>query len=477
VHLRRLAELADGRHLLAIADVSLPGDEMQRYFLPLSVEWGEDALSMGPRLPATLAKLRRANQVGALVDGAVDEHLAQTLVEALKGSESLDIADGRIEFRGSEALAGIGDPGEPRLLSAEQSNASIAFGDTLILKLYRRLQGGVQPDIEVARFLTEKTGFTASPALLGTIDWIADDGTTTTLAAASEFVRNQGDAWTYVTEALERDMERQETADPEGMTEDPLMGGGPLDIGRVLGRRTAELHLALASGGPDSGFAMEDLAGEDLAALSEEASAELDTALDRLEANKGALSDVDRALAERLQSRRGALHERLAALKGRTPSGGRCRIHGDYHLGQVLVAETDVVIIDFEGEPTRPLAERTAKTSPLRDVAGMLRSFDYALWTTVRRRLELGAELDATMAGVEMWRDATQGIFLETYRETMRGAPLHPSDPDLERDLLDTFLIRKAGYEVAYEMAMRPDWIDIPLRGLLALAGDTGGPE
>ncbi len=477
VELRRLAELVDGRHMLAVVDVAVQGGETQRYFLPLSVEWGEDALNMGPRLPATLAKLRRANQVGALVDGVVDEHLAKTLLEALKGGATAGTGDGRIEFHGAEALSAIDEPGEPRLLSAEQSNASIAFGDTLILKLYRRLQEGVQPDIEVARFLTEQTDFTASPALLGTIDWIAADGTPTTLAAASEFVRNQGDAWTYVTDALERDMERQETAAPRELAEDPLIGGGPLDIGRVLGRRTAELHLALSSGSPDSGFSREDLATADLEALSDEATAELREALDRLEANPGALSQDNRALAERLLSHRGRLEDRLAALKGRPASGGLCRIHGDYHLGQVLVAETDVVIIDFEGEPTRPLRERTAKSSPLRDVAGMLRSFDYALWTTARRRIELGADPARTMAGVESWRNDTQGVFLEAYRDTMGDAPLHPSDPDLERDLLDTFLIRKAGYEVAYEMAMRPDWIDIPLRGLLALAGATGGPE
>jgi maltose alpha-D-glucosyltransferase/alpha-amylase len=477
VDLRRLAELADGRHLMSVADVTLRDGEAQRYFLPLSVEWGEEALGMGPRLPATLAKLRRANQVGALVDGVVDEHLAQTLLDAMKEGATVEAGDGRIEFRGTDPLRGIKAPGEPRLLSAEQSNASIAFSDRLILKLYRRLREGVQPDIEVARFLTEETDFAASPALLGTIDWVEGDGTRTTLAAASEYVGNQGDAWTYVTEALERDMERQETAAPEEMPEDPLMGGGPLDIGAVLGRRTAEMHLALASGGPGTGFSAEELTRDDLAAMADEAMAELGASLDRLEAEKGALAEADRDLAERLLARRGRLGERIAALKGHAPSGGRCRIHGDYHLGQVLVAETDVVIIDFEGEPTRPLSERTAKTSPLRDVAGMLRSFDYALWTTARRRLDLGADPEATMLGVETWRDATQGTFLDAYRETMDGAPLHPADPALERDLLDTFLIRKAAYEVAYEMAMRPDWIDIPLRGLLALVGETGGSE
>jgi maltose alpha-D-glucosyltransferase/alpha-amylase len=158
-----------------------------------------------------------------------------------------------------------------------------------------------------------------------------------------------------------------------------------------------------------------------------------------------------------------------------SPSGGRCRIHGDYHLGQILVAQTDVVIIDFEGESGRSPAERTAKTSPLRDVAGMLRSFDYALWSTVRRRIDLGADPEGTLAGVRDWRRATQGAFLQAYRETMGDDPLHPADSDFERALLDLFLIQKAAYEISYEMAMRPGWLEIPLRGLLSLIEDDIG--
>ena len=476
VKLRRLAEI-DDLHLLSVADVTLHGGE-QRYFLLLSAVWGEDHLTMGPRLPATLAKLRQANRVGAILDGAVVEDMAKVLLASLRDDRELDAAaEGRVVFSGTDRLREVAaDAGEPRVMSAEQSNASIAFSDKVILKLYRRLRSGVQPDIEIARFLTDETDFQATPPLLGTIDWIDAEGQVTTLGAASEFVRNQGDAWTYVTDALDRDMERLDTGDPDAGAEDVgTVIGGPLDLGEVLGRRTAELHRALSSGKDASDFGIELLTAERLSGVVEEVKGEAVALLDRLSGQGASLGETGQALTEAVLARREALLARLDGLKGLTSSGGLCRVHGDYHLGQVLVVQTDVMIIDFEGEPTRSLAERVAKTSPLRDVAGMLRSFDYALWSTVRRRLQLGGDRERTLASVDDWRRATQGTFLDAYRTTMAGAPVYPEDADFEQAMLDLFLIQKAVYEVGYEMAMRPDWIDIPLRGLLALTEETGG--
>jgi maltose alpha-D-glucosyltransferase / alpha-amylase len=476
ITLRRLAELDGGRHLLSVVEAEVDG-EAQRYFLPLTANWDEEATTLSPRLPATLAKLRRANRVGAILDGASDEGLANLLLDRLRAEEDIACDVGRIAFRKSPLAGGL-EAGTPRLLSAEQSNASIAFGDALILKLYRRLREGVQPDIEIARFLTEETDFDATPALLGTIDWIAEDGTATTLGAFSDFVRNQGDAWTYVTEALDRDTERQHLApeadaDPEAEKEIAL--GGHLDIGTILGRRTAELHLALASGTAQNGFAEEPMERTDLDRMAQETQGDVDRALGMLKGQLGRLPDASRDTAGRVLARAGEILTRVEEAARMEPSGGKCRIHGDYHLGQVLVVQNDVTIIDFEGEPQRSLAERTAKTSPLRDVAGMIRSFDYALWTTVFHRIELGADPEATARAVEGWRADTQGAFLATYRETMAGSTLHPSDPEAERRLLDLFLIQKAAYEIGYELAMRPDWTHIPLEGLLSLLGPEPG--
>ncbi|ETX29302.1 maltose alpha-D-glucosyltransferase [Roseivivax isoporae] len=469
VKLTRLAEMGDGRHLLSVADVALPGGVTHRYFLPLSAIWGEDALTIGPRLPATLAKLRRASRVGAVVDGVVDEEMAHALLDALMAGEELPAGDGVVRFSRSAQLADLAaGVGEARLLSTEQSNASIAFGADLILKLYRRLRPGVQPDIEVARFLTEETAFTASPALLGTIDWIGADGTVATLGAASAFVRNQGDAWTHLTGGLEREFELRDIG--EGEDDAPaVLGNGVLRLGDVLGRRTAEMHRALASGPEGGAFGTEPLGPDDVATIVADARREVAAALDRLGAERAHLDEDVAALADEVLGARDVLDSRLGAVCHARPSGRRCRIHGDYHLGQVLVVEADVNIIDFEGEPTRTLEERQQKASPLRDVAGMLRSFDYALWSTVRRRLEMGADADRALAGVPEWRGQMQSAFLDSYRAGMDGAALHPDDPAFERALLDTFLVQKAAYEIGYEMALRPSWTDIPLRGLLAL--------
>ncbi|RYH02618.1 maltose alpha-D-glucosyltransferase [Salipiger sp. IMCC34102] len=471
--LRRLAEI-DGTHLLSVVDVTTDKAD-QQYFLPLSAAWGEDNLTMGPRLPATLAKLRQANRVGAILDGVVDEDLANALLTRLRDGAEMDAGpEGRIVFTRTDRLdETAAEADEPRLLSSEQSNASIAFSDKLILKLYRRLQKGVQPDIEVARFLTEQTDFEATPPLLGTIDWVDAEGEVTTLGAASEFVRNQGDAWTYVIDALDRDMERLETSADTSEGEAETVMGGPLDLGEVLGRRTAELHRALSSGADDGAFGTRALEKSDLDRMVDEVMGEVTGVLDRLQGQRDGLGETGRALADRLLERRQALLDRVSGLKSATPSGGLARIHGDYHLGQVLVVQTDVRIIDFEGEPTRSLSERTAKTSPLRDIAGMLRSFDYALWTVARRRIDLGADPQQTLDGIDGWREATAGSFLASYRATMEGASVHPSDAAFETALLDLFVIQKAAYEVGYEMSMRPDWIEIPLRGLLSLVEES----
>jgi maltose alpha-D-glucosyltransferase/alpha-amylase len=458
--LRQLGELGEGRHVLAVADVET-GGETQSYFLPLAAVWDEAAL-MGPRMPATLAKLRRMNKVGALMDGAVDEEMAQAMLAALREGATIAGKGGRLVFRSAPALAEIEDPGEPRLLSAEQSNASVAFSDKLILKLYRRVRPGLQPDIEVARFLTEEARFEATPALLGTVAWEAEDGAETVLAALSAYVPNQGDAWAYVLDALNREMEARELGSEDDGS--PLQLG-VLDLGELLGRRTAEMHRALASG--EGAFGTEPLDEAALAALIAESREEVARHLDALD--PAALPEAEaQELARAVKARRGDLLERLGAAGGRAPSGALSRVHGDYHLGQVLVAQGDVAIIDFEGEPSRTLEDRQAKSIALRDVAGMLRSFDYALWTALFRRVEAGADEAQARAQVGRWRDATAGGFLAGYRAAMDGHALQP-EAAFEAALLDLFLIRKAAYEVDYERRFRPAWAEIPLRGLLAI--------
>ena len=240
-----LGELNPGRYALAAIDVAL-GHEAQRYFLPMSARWGDENLRPGaPKLSYTLAKIRRGPKVGALIDGAYDENLAACLLEAMRAGRRIEGLAGEVRCRATEAFAAIPELGDPRPLGAEQSNVSIAFGDKVILKVYRRLRAGEQPDVEVARFLTEVADYRHTPAYYGSIDFV--DGEPTTLAAAFAYVPNQGDAWGNVVDALVRDMaevQLRASAPEDGEPEEGF--AFPLGIGGLLGQRTAELHRAFA---------------------------------------------------------------------------------------------------------------------------------------------------------------------------------------------------------------------------------------
>ena len=467
VSLTPLGEM-EGPHALAVLDVTLDG-EVERYFMPLSAIWGDEALSLGaPTLPYTIAKLRRGPRMGALADGARDPELARALLDALRADARLPSKEGEVVFTGSDALRAIEEPGEARPIPGEQSNASIVFGDAVVMKIYRRLREGVQPEIEVARFLTE-VGFEHTPAFLGAIELRPDEGEPTSLASAFAFVRNQGDAWSHLTDALIRDLDEAALAGEE--TEFSFA----LDLGGLLGRRTAEMHRALAAETSDLAFAAEPMGEADVATLAAEVAGELDRVLDDLERAQADLPAPAAQAARAVLDRRGELASRVEALRGAAPSGMRTRIHGDYHLGQVLVVQNDVSIIDFEGEPKRSMEERRAKFPALRDVAGMLRSLDYAAHAALRDRAPAAVEDERVEARAESWRRRARRQFIDAYREEIAGSPAHP-EPDFAQGLLDVFLIQKAAYEVGYEMAFRPDWVGIPLAGLLAiLDGDRDG--
>jgi maltose alpha-D-glucosyltransferase/alpha-amylase len=472
VKMTPLAELQRGEHALVVLDVEVAGDT-QRYFLPISARWGEENLQMGaPKLSYTLAKVRRGPRVGALVDGVFDEFFAGALLTALRDGGTLDAADGTIVFGGSDLLAGIADFGEPRPLTVEQSNVSIAYGDQAILKLYRRLRTGEQPDVEVARFLTEVTNFPNTPAFLGAIEHRPQSGDPTTLAAAFAFVPNQGDAWSVLTDALAIDLDEHALGFEDGGNTELLSDDFVhwLGMGELFGRRTAELHDALATATDNPDFGCTPLSRGDVDGWVEDAVRETELVLDRLEERSSELGEEAKELASDLLSRRRQLLDRLRLAGGIEPSGGMSRIHGDYHMGQILVAQDDLMIIDFEGEPKRSLAERRAKSSPLRDVAGMLRSIDYVAATVLNRRREaMGSVADSTRARAELWRKTFTEHFLAGYEAGIAGSPSYPGDPDFARALTSLFLLQKAVYEIGYELANRPAWVEVPLRGIQQL--------
>ena len=452
---------------LAIANVETGDTGEQDYFLPLAVLWGEEHLRFGaPNLTATLAKLRRTNRMGAIADAATDPRFAEAIVAAMRARTNLEAEDLAFSAYGAEGIEDLESVDEARALGVEQSNVTVAFGNSGLLKIYRRLRPGRQPDIEISRFLTEQTDFANTPAFLGEAQLTARGEEPETVAACFTFVANQGDGWTAMVAALVREIEDRtlgvdgddlpaETVAEVEAEADEAAFPYPLDLADILGQRTGELHRALATPTDDPDFVTEPVSQDDIAAWTADVRALADDAFRRLAGAKR-ITDVEALLSRKDEAF--ALIERLGRM---APRGQKSRIHGDYHLGQVLVAQGDFSIIDFEGEPRRSLQERRARTSPLRDVAGMIRSFDYAAFAAIDRIRELGADDTEAETIARAWSERSIERFRNGYSEAI-GKPI-------DDELLSLFVLQKAFYEIGYEAGNRPAWLSIPVRGVLAL--------
>jgi maltose alpha-D-glucosyltransferase/alpha-amylase len=462
---------------LLLVEAETTRGEPQRYFLPVSVIWGEHNLSFGaPKLSYTLAKVRQGPRLGALLDAAHDESFIHDFLEAISGGGEQPARGGVLRFAATDAFAGADLSGEIRGVGVEQSNVSLLVGDAAMLKIYRRVRAGAQPEIEVARFLTEVAGFANTPAFYGSAEYVPEGGEPLALAAVFAFVRNQGDAWGVILDALDRHLEEPAAPAPvaavgETAPAEPVETAYPypLDLAATLGRRTAEMHMAFATPTDDPAFAAEPVEAADMSRWVDATLEEAEKAFEQLKLAASSLTETSAADVDSLTKARKALTKRLETMRGMSPAGLKTRIHGDYHLGQVLVAQGDVMIIDFEGEPQHDMAERRAKHSPLRDVAGMVRSFDYAAWSALDRlQARTGSPDPLLRERAFAWRDRSVRDFLAAYWDAATRSGLTP-EADAFRGLLDLFLLQKGFYEVNYEAANRPAWLSIPVRGLLDL--------
>ena len=487
------ALLGDSGAVLTFVEVQFDHGEPDVYFLPLAVTFGETSEELRKAAPhAIIAPVVSGKETGALYDGAFDDKACVELLSVIAKGAGLKAQVGRIQGVPSAAFGHVAGPDAASLPvrrgSAEQSNTSIFFDDRLILKLFRRQQTGVNPDVEIGNFLTECARFDCIPPFAGSLQREpATDGQPATLAMLQGFVMNEGDGWKWTLEELDRYFEASAPlALPENVgagLADPLeLAGQPpsqvardhvglyLDSAATLGRRTAEMHLALASGTNDPAFAPEPLTAKDLEQLIDELRRQASHVFDVLKDRVSLLPDEIVEIAAAVLSRRRRVLDYFRTLQSDDPRAQRIRIHGDYHLGQVMKVRTDFVLFDFEGEPARPLAYRRAKQSPLKDVAGMLRSFSYAAYVSLisytTRHPEDIARLEPW---AQLWERTVSAEFLRAYRETAHGAGFLPADLSDFRGLLDLFLVDKALYELLYELNARPSWVRIPLMGILSL--------
>ncbi len=430
-----------------------------RWLLPVAIAWDD---ANAPALPTqlALARVRRGPKVGLLTDAFALPGFSIVVLAGLAQKDILVIENGMIRFEPTSRMAEIQVPDgvEMQWISAEQSNSSVIVGDIAIIKMFRRVTDGPHPEAEMGRYLTEN-GFANTPALLGEVVRVDSDCTRHALAIAQAFVRNQGDAWGWTMDLLLRGLS-DITGGDEATVADAANHTDYVRFAALLGQRLGEMHLVLARPTSEPAFAPATATAATAAAFGERVREQLLGAYRAFEA----IEDRDRQMME---AAREALFAKLGTLVERVEGETLTRIHGDMHLGQVLVCNGDVVIIDFEGEPARPIEARRSKDHPLRDVAGLVRSFDYAAAMVKRRSQASHAHLTDEQVGafLDSFVQRATDAFLIGYREAVALGGERAAT-GFSAELLDLFLIEKAAYEVVYEATSRPTWIDVPLHGL-----------
>jgi maltose alpha-D-glucosyltransferase / alpha-amylase len=460
-------DIGDGGREILLAEIEVrTAGPPTRWLLPLAVLWDDEPSAALPNRLA-IARVRHGRRMGLLTDAFALPAFAHRFVASLADGVEIVCPDGVLRFRptdqGRAHLSALPEA-DVNWLAAEQSNSSLTVGDTAMLKIYRRVAPGQHPEAEMERYLTAQ-GFANAPPLLGDVVRIAADGTPNTLAIALGFIRNEGDAWSWVLDHLTRALDTVAPGELTEATETDLLADCEAVIG-AIGRRLGEMHAVLARESTDPAFGPQIASAEDVDGWAQKIEERLHKAVEAVASRETWERDKDRERAQSLLGRR----ERIvgAVRKLAKPGVGTIvtRIHGDFHLGQVLVASGDAYIIDFEGEPATTIAERRAKTSPLRDVAGLLRSIDYAGATLIDRKGVGAVPVDETVRGhlIARFRQRTSTAFLRAYRRASGS-----SSGTANRSLLELFLIEKAAYEIAYEAANRPTWIGVPLGGLSRL--------
>jgi maltose alpha-D-glucosyltransferase / alpha-amylase len=466
--------------VIALVDVTFTDGEPVTYAVPLAGRPDGEDMSA----EYVVARVDTPDGVWHVVDGFRDAALAAALVELVERRRvsrgrrrrlSGARAEGFARLRGDDVL-------EPQFGWGEQTNTSVTFGDRLVMKLFRKLEDGVNPELEIGKFLTDRTTFRHHAPTAGSID-LANGGSSSTVAILQGFVQNEGDAWQYALDAVRESFERAlalPADQPVPTVEHTLMDlvgelpslltydliGPFLGSAWLLGRRTAQLHLALGSREDDPEFAPEPVTRMYQRSLYQSMRSQAAATLRRL-ARTETGPEVEEVLA-----RQDELMARFAVVTGDRISGERIRTHGDFHLGNVLWTGRDFIIIDFEGEPARPISERRIKRSPLRDVAGMLRSFDYAAREAMRSPWveDLSEESRASLGDwARTWTRWVSATFLGHYFEVAGDSPMLPQSEDELRRMLHAQLLEKAVYEIGYELDHRPDWLNVPVRGVLDL--------
>jgi maltose alpha-D-glucosyltransferase/alpha-amylase len=467
----------------------------EMYALPLTLAAVDEEQSPGGE-PAPSLRINRESSSGKIVlyDALSNQPFLTFLLGAISRGDRFPGVRGEVRAVSGAALRSIWEPSQgplaPSLMKAEQSNSSVVYANRLVLKLFRRLEEGLNPDLEIGSFLTERTEFRNVPLLAGHLEYVSNEGERITLGILQGYIPNHGDAWQYTLKALAAYYEQAQSAAGTRLGKLPHAPipalaerevppgakqriGSYLESARLLGVRTAQLHVALSTSRDQPAFAPEPFTGANQRELVKSALDLIARTFQSLRRQSERLSQGVREEASKVVKLEEGLRQRVHLLEGFKISAMRTRIHGDYHLGQVLFTGDDFVIIDFEGEPARPLSERRNKNSPLQDVAGMLRSFHYAAYAPLLGEITgpqvTQERLNALDVWAQYWQTWVSTTFLKSYLRTSGSACFVPQSREELAVLLDAFVITKAVYELGYELNNRPSWLRIPLQSVSKL--------
>jgi len=442
---------------LVLAEVSFTDGPAQCYVLPLEIVGRATGEQLARETPNAVLAISRDGS--AVVDALVRPRFRANLLRLF----AAPAADRGIRVEPCRALAGLDPAPDSRLASASHSNTSVIYGDAWFLKVFRRFEPGAHPEVEITRLLSEH-GFSRSPRFEGALH-LRSETAEGTVMLLETFTPNLGDAWNYTIDAVSRFFDRALESPEAGI--ETLVGGVFPERARQLGEAIAQMHLAFAGGDPGTPFVTEPFTTNYRRSLYQAMRDSVARAVRKLRLRLRALPDAARGLAEQVIERRDDIIRIYAPLLGLRIDSLKIRIHGDLHLGQVLNTGKDFVIVDFEGEPRRPIGERLLKRSGLVDVAGMLRSLSYAAAVALRRR---GAgDASQLEAWAARWVEAAESQFIAAYLATIGERRLAPRDPKVFAVLLRAFKMDKAIYELVYELAYRAEWVAIPLKGILDL--------
>jgi maltose alpha-D-glucosyltransferase/alpha-amylase len=463
-------DIGDNRPWIAFFEAAQQDTVATRYVLPMQIEWVRfDRERFNPK---ALAAVRQGAREGTLLDVATDQIFIGLFLRNLSQNLVVEENNLRLEFKATSRFADytIKEPG--RIRAIEQSNSTALVDSLYVAKIHRQLESGVNPEIEIGCYLTETARFANTPALLGSVELVEGDRRCA-IGVLHAFVENQGDGWAVTTGYLDRYVDEQRLG-PVGEIPRATQEQAPyLHFISQIGRRLAELHVALGAA-KSTDLAPEAISPAHLARWAADLGTRAERVFERLAANRNSLREADRPLVDRLAAARAGLADQLKGLLPSDIAGMNIRHHGDFRLGQTLIVKDDIFIIDFDGDPRLPLADKRRKLPAARDVAGLVRSIDLSVEAALDRALSAGSDEQGRLrAALGEWRERATATFLSAYREAMTDRRLWPQQAKAAEGLLRFFLLDQAFDEVEYELSHRPEGLHAPLTGLLRILSGT----